>query len=107
MTRLHAFRPVLNDLKGISVMTAIRTRHLPDGMSASLPFGLAVAAREPVPTDPVDLAALVWDDERQIMLVRDGGGLVPWMKHSTGKTNTDSNTDGNGAKETDEDYSED
>jgi len=88
-------------------MATIRTPHVPDRVSVVLPFGLAVAAREPVPTDQVNVAALVWDDERQIMLVRDGDELVPWMKHSTGKTNTDSNTDGAGGKETDEDYTED
>lgn len=79
---------------------------------ASIPFGLLVAAREPVPVDEVDLTALVYDPERQIMLVRDGqtGMVMPWCKHSkhsTGKTNTDSNTDGHGGRETDEDYTED
>jgi putative ATP-grasp target RiPP len=76
---------------------------------ASIPFGLLVAAREPVPVDEVDLTALVYDPERQLMLVRDGqtGMVMPWCKHSTGKTNTDSNTDGHGGRETDEDYTED
>lgn len=86
-------------------MTAIHTPLL--DASGRLPFGLAVAAREPVPADHVDVSALAWDDDRQIMLIRDGGELVPWMKHSTGKTNTDSNTDGNGGKETDTDQTED
>jgi putative ATP-grasp target RiPP len=77
--------------------------------NASIPFGLVVAAREPIPVDEVNLSALVYDPERQIMLVRDGqtGLVMPWCKHSTGKTNTDSNTDGHGGRETDEDYTED
>lgn len=75
----------------------------------SLPFGLAVAAREPVPVEEVNLSALVYDPDRQITLVRDGefSRLMPWCKHSTGKTNTNSNTDGKGGPETDEDYTED
>lgn len=77
--------------------------------NACIPFGLVVAAREPIPVDEVDLAALVYDPERQIMLVRDGETdmVMPWCKHSTGKTKTDSNTDGKGGRETDEDYTED
>jgi len=71
-----------------------------------LPFGLAVAAREPISVDDVDPAVLIYDGDRQVMLVRDGG-LVPWCRHSTGKTNTNSNTDGQGGPETDEDYTED
>ena len=77
--------------------------------NASIPFGLVVAAREPIPVEDVDLAALVYDPERQIMLVRDGetGTVMPWCKHSTGQTTTNSNTDGQGGPETDEDYTED
>lgn len=77
--------------------------------SSSVPFGLAVAAREPIAAEEVDCSALVYDPERQIMLVRDGetARLMPWCKHSTGKTNTNSNTDGKGGPETDEDYTED
>lgn len=76
---------------------------------AGIPFGLVVGAREPILVDEVDLAALVYDPERQIMLVRDGetATVLPWCKHSTGKTRTDSNTDGHGGRETDEDYTED
>jgi putative ATP-grasp target RiPP len=79
------------------------------GVGASIPFGLAVAAREPISVDEVDLAALIYDPNRQITLVHaeDTGALMPWCKHSTGKTNTDSNTDGQGGRETDEDYTED
>ncbi|HKR48022.1 MAG TPA: putative ATP-grasp-modified RiPP [Pseudonocardiaceae bacterium] len=78
-------------------------------VTVSLPFGLAVAAREPAVVEDVDLTALVYDPDRQIMLVCDGetGRLMPWCKHSTGKTNTNSNTDGKGGPETDEDYTED
>lgn len=78
-------------------------------VNARIPFGLVVAAREPIAADEVDLDALIYDPQRQIMLVRDGesGVVVPWCKHSTGKTNTDSNTDGHGGRETDEDYTED
>lgn len=78
-------------------------------VNASIPFGLAVAAREPVPVEDVDLTALVYDPDRQITLVRNGetDRLMPWCKHSTGKTNTNSNTDGKGGPETDEDYTED
>jgi hypothetical protein len=49
------------------------------------------------------------DPERQIMLIRDreSGMVMPWCRHSTGKTTTDSNTDGHGGRETDEDYTED
>lgn len=75
--------------------------------NALVPFGLAVAAREPIATDDVDLTALLYDSNRQIMLVRDSGVLMPWCKHSTGKTNTNSNTDGKAGPETDEDYTED
>lgn len=77
--------------------------------NVGIPFGLVVAAREPIAVDEVDLAALVYDPERQIMLVRDGATdmVMPWCKHSTGKTKTDSNTDGKGGRETDEDYTED
>lgn len=75
----------------------------------SIPFGLAVAAREPIHVEDVDLTALVYDSDRQVTLVRDGdtGRLMPWCKHSTGKTRTNSNTDGKGGPETDEDYTED
>lgn len=75
----------------------------------SVPFGLAVAAREPIAVEDVDFSALVYDPDRQIMLVRDGdtARLMPWCKHSTGKTKTNSNTDGKGGPETDEDYTED
>ena len=78
-------------------------------VDVSLPFGLAAAAREPVPVQEVDLSALVYDADRQITLVQDGefGGLMPWCKHSTGKTNINSNTDGKGGPETDEDHTED
>lgn len=78
-------------------------------MSAStpVPFGIAVAARQPVHTVRIDESALVWDTQRQIMLVRDGAVLVPWMRHTDGVTNTDSNTDGSGGRETDEDHRED
>ena len=78
-------------------------------VNASIPFGLAVAAREPLAVEDIDLAALVYEHHRQIMLVRDGetGRLMPWCRHSTGKTNTNSNTDGKGGPETDEDYTED
>lgn len=78
-------------------------------VDASLPFGLVVAAREPVLVEDVDLTALVYDSDRQIMLARDGDGgrLMPWCRHSTGKTRTNSNTDGQGGPETDEDYTED
>lgn len=78
-------------------------------VNVSLPFGLVVAAQEPVPVEDVDLTALVYDSDRQIMLVRSGenGRLMPWCKHSTGKTRTNSNTDGKGGPETDEDYTED
>lgn len=75
----------------------------------SIPFGLAVAARRPIPVEDVDLTALSYEPHRQIMLVQDGetGRLMPWCRHSTGKTNTNSNTDGKGGPETDEDYTED
>lgn len=78
-------------------------------VNTSLPFGLAVAAREPIPVEDVDVAALVYDPDRQITLVGDAesGDLVPWCRHSTGKTKTNSNTDGKGGPETDEDYTED
>ena len=78
-------------------------------VNARIPFGLVVAAREPIAVDEVDVGALVYEPQRQIMLVRDGetGVVVPWCKHSTGKTNTDSNTDAKGGRETDEDYTED
>jgi len=78
-------------------------------LRASLPFGLAVAAREPIPVDDVDLTTLIYHPDRQIALIQDeeGGRSVPWCKHSTGKTNTNSNTDGKGGPETDEDYTED
>lgn len=77
--------------------------------AVSIPFGLAVAAREAIPVDHVDLAALTYDTDRQITLIRDNetGMLMPWCKHSTGKTNTDSNTDSHQGRETDEDYTED
>jgi putative ATP-grasp target RiPP len=78
-------------------------------VDVSFPFGLAVATREPVPIEDVDLTALVYDPDQQIMLVRDGesGRLMPWCRHSTGKMRTNSNTDGKGGPETDEDYTED
>lgn len=38
----------------------------------ALPFGLVVAARVPVPVEEVDLTAMVYDPDRQVMLVRDG-----------------------------------
>lgn len=78
-------------------------------VNPSIPFGLAVAAREPIPVEDVDLTTSVYDSDRQITLVRDRetNRLMPWCKHSTGRTNTNSNTDGKGGPETDEDYTED
>ena len=75
----------------------------------SLPFGLAVAAREPVSTGHVDLVALVFDHGGQIMLVSDActGVPTPWCRPTDGKTTTNSNTDGQGGRETDEDWTED
>lgn len=74
-----------------------------------VPFGLAVAARHPILIADVDVTTLVFDPDRQIMLVRDGDAeeLVPWCKHSTGQTTTNSNTDGHGGNETDTDHTED
>jgi putative ATP-grasp target RiPP len=78
-------------------------------VGSSVPFGLVVAAREPLAVEDVDLSTSVYDADRQIMLIADEvtSRLVPWCKHSTGKTNTNSNTDGKGGPETDEDYTED
>ncbi len=78
-------------------------------VEVSIPLGLAVAAREPLAVEEVDLTALVYDSDRQITLIRDGqtDRLMPWCRHSTGVTNTNSNTDGQGGPETDEDYTED
>jgi putative ATP-grasp target RiPP len=78
-------------------------------VGSPVPFGLIVATRETISAEEVDLNALRYDTDRQIMLVRDEEPetLVPWCKHSTGKTNTNSNTDGKGGPETDEDYTED
>jgi hypothetical protein len=73
--------------------------------SDALPFGLAIAARQPIATDHVDESELMFDEHQQIMLVR--GSSIPWCKHSDGKTTTNSNTDGAGGLETDEDWTED
>jgi len=73
-----------------------------------LPFGLAVAAREPLSSEHIDLSVLVYDQHRQITLVRGAGGsLSPWFKHTDGQTTTDSQTDGAGGRETDTDWRED
>jgi putative ATP-grasp target RiPP len=87
----------------------VETMALDSAVRAALPFGLEMAAREPIPVDDVDLTALRFDDDRQIMLVSDGESqnLVPWCKHSTGQTTTNSNTDGHGGNETDTDHTED
>lgn len=53
---------------------------------ARMPFGVrhAIAVRPA----QVDLSVLIYDPDRQINYVCDGGVTVPALKHSSGKTST-------------------
>lgn len=53
---------------------------------ALVPFGVRHAVT--VTPQPADPSTLIYDPDRQVNLVRDGGVLVPALKHSTGKTST-------------------
>lgn len=77
--------------------------------STMRPFGLRFAA-PPAPsatTPPVDFSTWAYDDRRQVAVVRDGGSVIEAVRHSTGPTQTPTNT-GDGTRfERDDDVTED
>lgn len=70
------------------------------------PFGLTLAVhpRTSIRFDPAELG---YDDVRQIGLIRDGGEMVPLSKHTDGTTNTQTDADGHGGRDSDTDHRED
>lgn len=69
-------------------------------------FGTRLAVR-PAPTE-VDLTAIRFDPERQISVVTDGGIAVPALRHSTGRTSTNTaSQDNKGGADSDSDQTED
>jgi putative ATP-grasp target RiPP len=73
---------------------------------ARVPFGV----RQAVEVSPVrvDLEALIYDRDRQVNFVRDGGVLVPALRHSTGTTSTNtSSSDARPGNDSDQDHTED
>ncbi len=74
--------------------------------SAVRPFGLtlAVSPRVSIRFDPAELG---YDDVRQIGLIRDGGEMMPLSKHTDGTTNTQTDTDGHGERDSYPDHRED
>jgi putative ATP-grasp target RiPP len=80
-----------------------------DGERAMRPFGLRFAV-PPTPSKrapPVDFSAWSYDEQRQIALVHEHGTTVEAAKHSTGPTQTPTNTDDGTRFERDEDVTED
>ena len=75
-------------------------------MSAVTAFG-ARHAVEVVPA-PVDLSTLRFDEDRQISVIGENGTTVPALKHSTGKTTTNTaQQDNKGGSDRDSDQTED
>ncbi|GAA1029792.1 MULTISPECIES: putative ATP-grasp-modified RiPP [Amycolatopsis] len=70
------------------------------------PFGLTLAVRPRVSTS-LDPDQLGYDSERQIGLIREGGGMVPLARHTDGTTNTQTNADGQNGPDSDTDARED
>jgi putative ATP-grasp target RiPP len=69
-------------------------------------FGLRQAV-EPVPL-PVDLSAIRFDSDRQISVITEDGVTVPALKHTTGRTSTNTaRKDNAGGADTDSDLRED
>lgn len=57
---------------------------------------------------PVDLTAVQYDPDQQISMITDDGVTVPALKHSTGRTSTNTaNRDNKGGADTDTDQTED
>ncbi|MGH3929991.1 MAG: putative ATP-grasp-modified RiPP [Pseudonocardiaceae bacterium] len=76
---------------------------------ATRPFGLRFAA-PPVPRDSmtaVDFTDWAYDPERQIAVVTENGARIEAAKHSTGPTQTPTNTEDGTRHERDEDVTED
>jgi putative ATP-grasp target RiPP len=69
------------------------------------PFGVRHAVT--VNPEPVDLTPLIYDRDLQINLVRDGGVLMPALKHSTGQTSTSTASSDSRPADTDKDHTED
>lgn len=57
---------------------------------------------------PVDMGAVRFDADRQISVIVEGGVSVPALKHSTGRTSTNTaRQDNKGGADTDSDHTED
>lgn len=80
----------------------------PEPPSAARPFGLTHTVA-PVTMAVVDPAALSYDDETQVGLIRQGARMVPLSRHTTGQTNTvTQGGDGHGTnQDSDTDHRED
>lgn len=75
-----------------------------------VPFGVEVASRVPGSAEYLDPAALIYDPEQQLTVTRGACGAVMPLclaKHTDGPTRVDSNTDGKGNPEWDNDVQED
>lgn len=70
------------------------------------PYGVSRATV--VEPERVDVDALFFDPVQQISMVREGASLVPALKHSTGKTTTNTaRDDAKAGGDTDADATED
>jgi putative ATP-grasp target RiPP len=77
--------------------------------SAARPFGVRFA-EPPLPMQScpaVDFSTWEYDSVRQIAMVRDGDHIIEAAKHSTGPTQTPTNTDDGTRYERDHDVTED
>ncbi|MGH3624934.1 MAG: putative ATP-grasp-modified RiPP [Sciscionella sp.] len=76
---------------------------------AARPFGLRFAAPpvSAVSVPAVDFSTWSYDEQRQIALVGDNGAMIEAAKHSTGPTQTPTNTADGTRFERDDDVTED
>jgi hypothetical protein len=74
------------------------------GVSGWRPLAMQGAGR-PAPGVAMDVGAMVWDDEQQVMMLPDGADWVPAFKHTSTKTSTNSGSTDNQNADVDEDAS--
>jgi putative ATP-grasp target RiPP len=73
-------------------------------------MAIALGLRQAVDVTPmpVDMSQIRFDPERQISVVMQSGVAVPALRHSTGKTSTNTATqDNKGGSDSDSDQTED
>lgn len=70
------------------------------------PFGLTLAVR-PRRVARLNPADLVYDEQNQVGLIRDGDELIKMGRLTDGQTNTQTNADGQNGPDSDTDWRED